>query len=181
MDIRKVLDEIVSKPPIVGMPIDAVSKDLEEWANTLNVKVQLWLIKKYVEFGNPKSVLYEFPDDAKPILSTIEDETESQTAIAKYDVSLLDLIEGGLLKAGDKLKMNYGPRKGDKKEYEGMLSPDGSIIVLGKTFPSPSYAAVYVIQSAGSKRKTVNGWTSRRDWQNLLLADLRDMLLKKRK
>jgi hypothetical protein len=181
MDIRKVLDDIISQKPIIGMPIDAVSKDLEEWANTLNVKVRLWLVKKYIEFGNPKSVLYEIPDDAKPVLSTIEDDKESKAAIAQYDVSVFDLIDGGFIKIGDKLKMSYGPRKGDKKDYEGVVNEDGSITVLGKNFPSPSYAAVYVIQSAGSNRKTVNGWTSWRDWQGVLLSDLRGMFLKKKK
>ena len=174
MDIRKVLDDIVSEKPIVGMPIDAVSNDLKEWANTLNVKVRLWLVKKYVEFGNSKSVLYEIPDDAKPVLSTIEDEKESKAAIAQYDVSVHDLIEHGFIKVGDKLKMTYGPRKGQKRDYDGVVNQDGSITVLGKTFPSPSYAGVYVIQSAGSKRKTVNGWTSWRNSDGIFLSGLRE-------
>lgn len=180
MDVRKVLDDIVSQKPIIGMPIDALSKDLEEWANTLNVKVRLWLVKKYAEFGNSKSILYEIPDDARPALSTIEDEKESKTAIAQYDVSIFDLIEAGIVKTGDKLKMTYGPRKGAKKEYEGVVNQNGSITVLGKTFPSPSYAAVYVIQSAGSNRKTVNGWTTWRDSQGVILSELRETFLKKR-
>jgi hypothetical protein len=174
MDIRKVLDDIMSQEPIIGMPIDAVSKDLGEWANTLKVKVRLWLIKKYVEFGNPKSVFYEIPDDARPILSTIENEKESKAAVAQYDITILDIIQTGEIKVGDKLKMAYGPRKGEKKTYEGVVGEDGSITVLGKTFSSPSYAAVFVIQSAGSKRKTVNGWTSWRNSEGVLLFELRE-------
>jgi hypothetical protein len=160
------------------MPIDAVSKDLTDWANTLKVKVRLWLIKKYVEFGNPKSVFYEIPDDARPILSTIETSKESKAAIAQYDVSILDLIQMGLIKAGDKLTMTYGPRGGKKNSYEGTVGKDGSITVLGKTFSSPSYAGIFVIQSAGSKRKTKNGWTSWRDSKGALLSDLRNDFLK---
>jgi len=181
MDVRKVLDDIVSKKPIIGMPIDAVSKDLEEWANTLNVKVRLWLVRKYVEFGNSKSVLYEIPDDARPVLSTIEDEKESKAAIARYDVSILDLIAAALIKAGDKLEMAYKPQNGEKKTYEGVVGSDGSITVLSKTFPSPSFAAMYVIQSTGSKRTTVNGWTSWRKSPGVFLADLREKFLIKRK
>ncbi len=181
MDIRKILDEIISKKPIIGMPIDAVSKDLEEWANTLNVKVRLWLVRKYAEFGNPKSVLYEIPDDARPVLSTMEDESETKAAIAQYDVSISDLISAGLIKAGEKLTMKYGPKSGEKKIYEGTVGDDGSISVLGRTFPSSSYAAVYVIQSTGSKRKTVNGWTSWKNSGGLWLAELREKFLKKRK
>jgi len=177
MDIRKVLDDIMSQEPIVGMPIDAVSKDLGEWANTLKVKVRLWLVKKYVEFGDPKSVFYEIPDDARPVLSTIESEKESKTAIAQYDVTILNLIQTGEIKAGDKLQMTYGPRNGAKKAYEGVVGEDGSITVLGKTFSSPSYAAVFVIQSAGSKRKTVNGWTSWRNSKGVLLFELREKFM----
>jgi len=92
INIRKVLGEIVEKDPIVGMPIDAVSKELEDWANTLNVKVRLWLIKKYVDIDNSKSVLYEIPDDGRPVLSTIESEKESKATIAQFDVSIFDLI-----------------------------------------------------------------------------------------
>lgn len=177
MDIRKVLDEIVSQQPIVGMPIDAVSKDLEEWANTLKVKVNLWLVKKYVEFDNPKSVLYEIPDDARPVLSTIDEENVTDGPVAQYDVSIADLIKADFLKVGEKLTMTYGPKNSEKKTYEASLEQDGSITVLGKTFPSVSYAAVYVIQNAGSHRKTVNGWTSWRDPRGVFLADVRKKFL----
>lgn len=178
INIRKVLDEILEKDPIVGMPIDAVSKDLEDWAKTLNVKVRLWLIKKYVEPGNPKSVLYEIPDDARPVLSTVEDEKDSSAVIAQYDVSVLDLVQLDLIKVGEKLTMKYGPRNEEKKSYEGVVEKDGSITVLGKVFSSPSYAAVFAMQSAGSKRKTVNGWTSWRNSNGAFLADLRNDFLK---
>ncbi len=181
MDVRKVLDEIVAQKPIVGMPIDALSEDLKEWANTLNVKVRLWLLKKYVDLDNPKTVLYEIPDDARPVLSTIEETNEAKKSIAQFDVSLLDLINAGLLKAGETLTMNYKPRKGESRTYEGIVGTDGSITLLGKTFSSPSYAAVFGIQDAGSDRKTVNGWSSWRCSGGMYIGDLRDKFLKKQK
>lgn len=177
-DVRKVLDEILASDPIVGMPIDAVAKDLEGFASILKIKVQFWLIKKHIELGNPKSVLYEIPDDYKPTISTVDDGKESKSTIARYDLSIFDLIDVGAIEAGEKLTMTYGPRNGEKKVYEGVVEKDGSIRVLGKSFPSPSYAAVYVIQSAGSKRKTVNGWTSWRNSKGVLLFDVRDEYLK---
>jgi len=178
INIRKVLGEILEKDPIVGMPIDAVSKELEDWANTLNVKVRLWLVKKYVDIDNSKSVLYEIPDDGKPVLSTIEGEKESKAAIAQYDVSVFDLVDAEFLKAGEKLTMIYGPRKGAKKVYEGIIGKDGSVTVLGKTFSSLSFAAVHAIQNAGSNRKTVNGWTSWRNSDGEYLFELREKFLK---
>jgi hypothetical protein len=47
IDIRKVLGEILSKPPVIGMPIDRISQDLKEWAGTLRNDVRLWVVKKY--------------------------------------------------------------------------------------------------------------------------------------
>ena len=181
INIRKVLGEIVEKDPIVGMPIDAVSKELEDWANTLNVKVRLWLIKKYVDIDNSKSVLYEIPDDGRPVLSTIESEKESKATIAQFDVSIFDLIDAGFIKTGEKLTMVYGPRNGDKKVYEGTIGRDGSVTVLGKTFSSLSFAAVHAIQNAGSNRKTVNGWTSWRNSDGEYLFELREKFLKEMK
>jgi hypothetical protein len=178
INIRKILGEILEKDPIIGMPIDAVSKELEDWATTLNVKVRLWLVKKYVDIDNSKSVLYEFPDDGRPVLSTIESGKESKASVAQYDVSILDIIKAGEIKVGEKLTMTYGPRNGEKKTYEGVIGEDGSITVLDKTFSSLSWAGVYVIQSAGSKRKTVNGWTSWRNSKGVLLYDIREKFLK---
>jgi hypothetical protein len=179
MDVRKVLDEIVSQEPIIGMPIDDVWKDLEAWANTLRVKVRLWLLRKYIDLENSKSVVYEIPDDARPVLSTIEDDKKTKTGIAKYDVSFRDLVEIGILQPGDKLNMTYGPRKTEKKVYEGVVGADGSITVMGKSFSSPSYAAVFAMQKAGSHRKTVNGWTSWRNSDGIFLFDLREEFLKR--
>ena len=181
MDVRKVLDEIVAQKPIVGMPIDALSEDLKEWANTLNVKVRLWLVKKYVDFENPKSVFYEIPDDARPVLSTIEEANDAKKIIAQFDVSIFDLVSAGFLKAGDTVTMKYKPRKGESRVYEASIGADGSLTLLGKTFSSPSYAAVYGIQDAGSDRKTVNGWTSWRNSEGQYLSELRENFLKKQK
>ena len=50
INIRKVLAEILEKPPIIGMPIDKISKDLEQWAQTLRNDIRLWIVKKYFEF-----------------------------------------------------------------------------------------------------------------------------------
>ncbi|MBW1715418.1 MAG: hypothetical protein JRJ77_06245 [Deltaproteobacteria bacterium] len=54
------------------------------------------------------------------------------------------------------------------------------MIVLGKKFKSPSYAALLGIQDAGSDRKTVNGWTSWKNRNGKLLADLRSEYLKQK-
>jgi hypothetical protein len=90
------------------------------------------------------SVFYEIPDDARPALDTITDSGGEKASIAQFDVSIADLIKAGSLKAGEKLTMSYKRKKKERRHYEGVLGEDGSITVLGKTFFSPSYAAIYM-------------------------------------
>ena len=162
INVRKVLSEILEKEPQVGLPIDSISSDLKEWARNLKYNVKLWRISKYVEFNNPGKVIYEFPEEFKPELDTEEEKevSDAKTEISRYEATISDLINSGYLSVGDILIMDYKPRNGQKKRYEGIIEDDGSISLLGQTFSSPSYAALAGIQDAGSDRKTVNGWTS---------------------
>ena len=172
IDIRRVLSEIFEQPPIIGLPIDRVGQDLREWAQTLKTEVKLWTIRKLVEFNNSNNVLYEIPDDFRPDLDTSEPESESR-GYTSYDVTIADLIAAGALSPDEGLVMSYKPRDGDRKTYEAVVEADGSLLVLGKRFQSPSYAALLGIQDAGSDRTTVNGWTSWRTSSGKTLADLR--------
>jgi len=178
IDIRRVLGEILRQPPIIGMPIDRISQDLKEWAATLRNDVRLWLVRKLSEFGAPENVAYEIPEENRPILDTTEEKEKAKSGIAYYDVSLADLVDARFLAVGDELVMTYRPRGGNRKKYKAVITEDGSMKVLGKKFKSPSYAALLAIQDAGSDRKTVNGWTSWRNSEGKLLADLRTEYLK---
>jgi hypothetical protein len=180
IDIRRVLGEILRKPPIIGIPIDRISQDLKEWARTLRNDVRLWLVRKLSEFGAPENVAYEIPEEYRPILDTTEEKEKAKSGIAYYDVSLADLLDAGFLSVGDELVMTYKPRGGNRKKYKAVITEDGSMEVLGKKFKSPSYAALLAIQDVGSDRKTVNGWTSWRNSEEKLLADLRTEYLKRK-
>jgi len=153
---------------------------LKEWAGTLRNDVRLWLVKKFVEFSAPENVAYEIPEEYRPVLDTTEEKAKPKSGIAYYDVSLADLFEAGLLSVSDELVMNYKPRGGNQKKYKAFITEDGSMIVLDKKFKSPSYAALLGIQDAGSDRKTVNGWTSWKNRNGKLLADLRSEYLKQK-
>lgn len=179
INIRKVLSEILQTQPIVGIPIDKISEDLKQWAKTLNSIVKLWTIKKFIDYENAKSVIYEFPEEFKPDIDTeiVDSGDISRAQINTYDVSILDLLNAKLLNPNDNLYMTYGPKNGEKKEYKAVILEDGSISVLDKTFSSPSYSALYCINNAGSPRKTVNGWTSWRTKDNVLLSNLREKYL----
>ena len=180
VNVRKVLAEILDKDPLVGLPIDAISGDLKEWARTLKYNVKLWKITKYVEFKNPQNIVYEFPEEFKPELDTEVEKQGEETIsyVNRYETSLGDLVNAGLLDDGQSLFMEYKPRNGQKRKYEARIDSNGSLIVLGQTFSSPSYAALAGIQDAGSERKTVNGWTSWKTLQGILIADLREEFLK---
>jgi hypothetical protein len=179
IDVRKVLGEILNKEPIIGLPIDAISGDLKEWARTLRYNVKLWTISKYVDFNDKNSVAYEFPEEFKPILDTEEEqEKDAKTGeLTRYEVSMADLIDKELLKPGQILLMEYKPRQGNKKRYEAEIQEDGSLKVIDQIFSSPSYAALAGIQDAGSDRKTVNGWTSWKTESGKTLAEIREAFL----
>ena len=88
-------------------------------------------------------------------------ESESQSGLSSLrsigSPLFQEVLDADLLKEGDKLYLEYGPRGQKKQKFEGIVRKDG-IEVGGRVF-SPSYAAVYCIQKAGSKRKTANGWS----------------------
>ena len=176
IDIRPVLGEILEGNPTVGMPIDSISSDLREWASTLKVNVKLWIVRKHVEFGRSENVLFEIPEEFRPAFDTEKEESDN-TRQARYDVNLSDLIQRGMLRTGQKLLMNWKPRNGDKRVFEGLVRDDGEIEVLGKAFSSPSYAAIYALQSTGSNRTTENGWVKWRTEDGVLLSTLRERYL----
>jgi hypothetical protein len=176
IDIRAVLGKILETDPIIAMPIDSVPNDLRDWANTFRVPVRLWIVQKNVEFAKPENVMYEIPEEFKPDVDTgeVADRGRGRTT---YDATLADLIQAGLLHAGEKVYMPYKPRNGDKRIFEGTIEGTGEITVLGKSFASPSYAAIYCVQNAGSNRKTANGWISWKTAGDVLLSDLREQYL----
>jgi len=71
-EIRDVLGEVFGKSPIIGMPIDSISNDLRDWAETLNTKVKMSVVRKYVESGNPENIIYEIPEEYQTEQDTAE-------------------------------------------------------------------------------------------------------------
>jgi hypothetical protein len=179
VDIRKVIRDILETDPIIGIPIDHIPSDLKDWARQQRHNVKLWIVSKFIEFNNATNVIYEFPEEFKPVIDTEEESqpASANTEITRYDIELIDLLNAGILQINDRLTMTYKPRNGEQKTYEAIVMADGSLEVLAQNFSSPSYAALAGIHNAGSDRQTVNGWTS---WKNLngrTLAELREQLL----
>jgi len=180
IDIRRVLTEIIETRPIVGIPIDHVSSDRRDWAQTLKNEVKLWIVRKLVDFKDQAAILYEIPDEYRPVFDTSE-ETDTGQPIAFYDVSLSDLLQAGLLSPGQELLMTYKPRgAASRQTYAATITDDGDIVVEGRSFSAPSYAALYCIQKSGSTRNTVNGWISWKTQDDKFLADIRTQFLETR-
>ena len=179
INLRKYLSEILETEPIIGIPIDKISKDLEEWAKTLRSVVKLWIIKKFIHFQNQKTVMYEFPEEYKPEFDTeISQINEENGKILKsYDVNIGDLIASKRISKDEELLMTYGFKSAEKKTYYAKINDDSSLTVLNERFDSPSYAALYCINNYGSPRKTVNGWTSWKTKEGKTLAQIRDEYL----
>jgi hypothetical protein len=180
INIRKVLGEILEKAPIIGIPIDAVTNDLRDWAATLKNDVKLWIVRKYIQFGNPQNIAYEIPEEYRPVFDTTDRESQPQSGLKTYDVAVSDLIEEGFLTAGSEIAMSYKPRGGQQQTFTAKIEADGSLSVMDKNFPSPSYAAIYCIQKAGSERTTVNGWTIWKTQDGKLLSEARSEYLEKK-
>jgi hypothetical protein len=108
-----------------------------------------------------------------------EEESASKGGLRYYDVTLSDLLGAKLLSPGSKLYMSYKRKHvdEDRKTYVAIIQPDGSILADDQRFTSPSYAALYFINKAGSPRETVNGWTSWKTESGKFLADLRDQFV----
>ena len=176
IDIRHFVEGILKSTPIVGLPIDHVGEDLRQWARTLKNEVKLWTIRKLVDLEDPTSIVYEIPDEYRPTLDTSESSTNT-SGITVYDVSVLDLIEAGLIVDGETFEMQYKPRGGEQKSYFAEIQKDGSMVVLSQQFTSPSYAALHGINDAGSNRSTVNGWTSWKSKNSKTLAEIRKLYL----
>jgi hypothetical protein len=179
INVRKVLEEILNKEPIIGLPIDAISGDLKEWARTLKYNVKLWTITKYVDFNDKKTVAYEFPEEFIPALDTAEEEDKEDKGetLTRHQVSVANLIQRGFLAAGQELTMEYKPRNMSKQLYTAEIQEDGALRVLGQIYSSTSYAALAGIQDAGSNRNTVNGWTSWKTDSGETLAEIRERFL----
>ena len=178
IDIRQFVADIFEGRPIIGIPIDEVGSDLREWAQTLRNEVKLWVVRKLVEFGNPGNVIYEIPEEFRPVFDSSPDSEESAKSYKYYDVTIADLVDAHLLNPGQTLTLFYKPRGGERAQYDSQISADGSLKVLGREFSAPSYAALACIQNSGSDRETVNGWTSWKDEMGRTLAELRDLYLR---
>lgn len=156
LEIHGKLLSILMKPPTIAIPIDGIPPDLQSWVKTLKFPVKIWLIEKYQSLDG-KTVFYSIPDENVPTLTTKTSKGETlSTLVSRLSQPYQDLMQAGLIKEGQKVILEYGPRGKPKKKWEGILRKDG--VELDGSIISLSAAAVHCIQQAGSSRETANGW-----------------------
>ena len=94
IDVRSVVNSILSQQPVVAIPVDVISRDLRLWAEQQRAEVRLWEIRKLVGFDNPTQIACEMPDDFAPSVDTTP-EGEGKSKYTVYDVTLAGLIDAG--------------------------------------------------------------------------------------
>jgi hypothetical protein len=151
------VEAILAKAPTIAIPIDAIPKDLTDWARTLKNDVKIWLVEKFVSTSDQTRVLYSLPDENLPTIVTAATSANSVSAVRATGSRPFQELIGAMPELlGQPVFMEYGPRGSERQKFHGTIRQDG-IEVEGQTY-SPSYAAVRCMQKAGSTRKTANGW-----------------------
>lgn len=150
------LQAIFAKPPTIAIPIDGIPPDIQSWIKTLKFPVKIWLIEKYQSLEG-KTIFYSIPDENVPTLTTQTAKGEPlSTLTSRLSQPYQDVMQSGLIREGQKVFLDYGPRGKSKKRWQGILRKDG-VEIDGKIM-SLSAAAIYCIRQAGSQRETANGW-----------------------
>lgn len=154
INIHGELQSILSKPPIIALPIDEIPDDLKEWTQTLKNVVRIWIVEKYINEKN--EVIFSIPDVGQDGQAASVD-SEDEDAIEANKGSLMSkVVKAGVLKVDETVFLDYGPKGKQKTHFEGRIKEDG-IELDGKVY-SPSIAALRCIQTISKNRKSSNGW-----------------------
>ena len=168
INIHGLVQKILEKDPIVSLPIDYSPSDLEGWASWLKADVRIQHIEKYMNSAG--KVLYDFPD------LELKQESESLQATNKSN-AMYELVKSGLLKVGDRVHFDYGPKGKPKTHFEGKVCSDG--IEVDGIVSSASVSALRCIQQISPSRTTTNGWVTWKTTDGKFLEEKWNVLLKK--
>ncbi|MBA7492002.1 hypothetical protein ES702_02551 [subsurface metagenome] len=135
-EIYKFISELISTQPMIIIAIDERTGELEEAIRDIRENVKILEFKSFRREGISEEIeAYLF----NPPVHLKRKEISPDKTIT--------------LQEGLKLHKEY-----NGKMYTAEVVKGEKIKVGGKTYNSPSSAAVAVIQSTGSKRKTEDGW-----------------------
>lgn len=156
MEIHGRIEKILKKDPVVSLPIDFIPEDLEDWATSLKVKVEIRIIEKYMDKSG--KILFNLPD----FEIDTHDEQIAKTIKNLGDEKPENLIElvvkAGFLEEGQTVYMDYGPKGTKKTHFEGIVHSTG--IEVNGVISSPSISSLRCIQTISPSRTTNNGWVT---------------------
>jgi hypothetical protein len=167
MHIHKEIQAILAKPPILALPIDEIPDDLEDYLGTLRVEFKLWTIEKYI--NDKGDIIYSVPDVTEARGGPGPGKPESPDAQPKQGNLISRVVLAGILKVGDPVYMDYGPKGKPKTHFTGTIRENG-IELDGKVY-SPSIAALRCIQAVSPSRTSSNGWVTWKTKDGSLIND----------
>lgn len=155
-NIQQRVVSILRRDPIVAIPIDGTSRDLETWAQTQKLQISIWVVQKFESLSEPTRIAYQVPSNNEP--SIVAQPTTAPIAMVRraYTKNLGELIDAGAVADGETMVLTYRGR-----QFSGTARRDG--IEVNGASHSPSEAAILCYTQAGSSRVTENGW---RVWKN---------------
>jgi hypothetical protein len=149
INIHGTINNILKSQPIVALPIDFIPNDLKDWTKTLKVEVIVWLVEKYVDINS--NVLFSIPE--KEIETEIDFNDDKEKTTGDF---LSQVINKGLLKIGQELYFEYGPKGKSKTKFTGIVRKNG--IEVDGEISSVSVSSLRCIQKISPSRTTSNGW-----------------------
>ena len=168
INIHGKINNILKSSPIVALPIDFIPNDLKDWTKTLKVEVIVWLVEKYIDING--NVLFSIPD------KEIETETNSDDNNPKITGDILSqVISKGLLKIGQELYFEYGPKGKTKTRFTGIVQKNG--IEVDGEISSVSVSSLRCIQKISPSRTTSNGWVVWKTKDGKLINELYKKLI----
>jgi hypothetical protein len=154
INIHGYINRILKKEPIISLPIDLIPDDLEDWAKSLKVTVEIRTVEKYSDING--NLLYNLPDIEIDNTNNIIEKNNKLNK--KPDNALEILIKAGLIKETDKVYFDYGPKGTKKKHFDGIIRLNG--IEVDNITSSVSISSLRCIQSMSPTRTTSNGWST---------------------
>lgn len=169
---------LIQRPPqlvLVARDFDERTGGALEFLIENNLPVTILRVTLYEDHDHRQFIDIDADHEPEIVAMKESGESTARPSPTKFEIDgrrieLSDLIDAGLLKAGDELTWER-PRKG--KTYRAVVTEAGAILLDdGRTFSSPSRAA-----TEAADVPAYDGWEAWRTVQGALLLDLRVQLL----
>jgi hypothetical protein len=165
------LIKLVRKQAPSVMPA-AIKASLTRLRISLDFPAEISVVEPMPGTRTPKLRVVRAPKPATSEMSAKAPRRGAVEWIPWRGLTMVDLLNAGALKADATLHLTY-----NKQQVTGTVRTEGQVDCLGRTYRSPSAAALDALHSLGATWRTVNGWdhwmVARPDGTRARLNDLR--------